>query len=120
MQEMAASMEGGLDSERLREIVLDLKQAQARERQLRLEADTLLHGLKALTLARDSAEVFGRIMEVLREPLGFEQAFVLSAEGSPVGELRVIASTAPVEEEALWRAGELFGRALGGEVIVSV
>lgn len=120
MREVAASVEGGLERERLREIVLDLKQAQERERQLRLEADTLLHGLKALTLARDSAEVFGRIMEVLREPLGFEQAFVLSAEGAPTGTLRVIASTAPVVEDELWQGGELFARALDGEVVVSV
>lgn len=120
MREVEAGVGAGLDSERLREIVLDLKQAQARERQLRLEADTLLHGLKALTLARDSAEVFGRIMEVLREPLGFEQAFVLSAAGSPEGELRMIASTAPVVGDARWCVGALFSRALEGEVIISV
>ncbi|MGA0236174.1 MAG: PAS-domain containing protein, partial [Alphaproteobacteria bacterium] len=78
--------------EQLREALVALEQATARERQTRLESEFLLESLRDLGFAERTSEVYSRSLEMLRESMPFDEAFVLRAPFS--GELlKVAAST---------------------------
>lgn len=113
MTEVKSSTE--VTAERLREVVLDLEVAKEHEQLLRQEATALLDGLKALTEAKTPEEIFRRLLEALRGPLGFDAALVLrpiDAEDSLV----VDVTTDPVFVGARFSLGKTFKRALGGKV----
>ncbi|APR86213.1 PAS/PAC sensor signal transduction histidine kinase [Minicystis rosea] len=108
-----------ITAERLREVVLDLEVAKEHEQQLREEASALLLGLRALTEAKTPEEVFLRLLEALRAPLRFDEAFVLR----PIDAERALAvdvSTEPRFVGARFPQGRALTRALDGKVTTFV
>ncbi len=100
-----------IPAERLRELLLDLEQAERRERELRVQSEALLAGVRALTEATTPDELFDGILRTLREPLGFDDAFVLRpSRESNVS--RVAATTNPTLLGLPWRVGRAFSRVL--------
>lgn len=111
-------MDDNDSTERLREVLLDLEQAQRRDRALRMESDALLSGLRALSEANTPEDLFLRILEALREPLAFEAAFVLRPNPSLQG-LACTAATDPRFLGSAWTMGRAFTRVLhAGRVVV--
>jgi HPt (histidine-containing phosphotransfer) domain-containing protein len=108
-----------VSAERLREVVLDLEVAKAHEQQLRQEATALLDGLKALTEATTPEEMFRRLLEALRGPLGFDAALV-TRQIDEEDALVVDVSTDPVLMGARFPLGKTFRRALGGRVTTHI
>lgn len=105
--------------ERLRELLIELEESQQRERELRVQSDALLAGVRALAEASSPAELFSRVLESLREVLAFEHAFVL--RGPPGGELVVTSSTTPLFLGTRWELGKSFARILSaGRVAIHV
>lgn len=102
-------------AERLREIVVDLEVAREHERQLRQEATALLDGLKALTEAKTPEEVFLRLLEALRAPLGFDNALVMRPIDGQEG-FRVDVSTDKRFHGLHFPLAKTLKRALGGTV----
>lgn len=100
-----------IPAERLRELLLDLEQAQRRERELRVQSEALLAGVRAITEATSPDELIAGIFRSLREPLGFDDAFVLRP-AREAGVLRVAAATRGALVGAPWRIGKAFGRLL--------
>ena len=105
-------------AERLRELLLDLEQAQRRERELRIQSDAILSGLRALSEAATPDELFARVLEALREPLAFDAALVLRQRpGSPV--LMCAGATDVRFIGRSWTAGRTFERIFSaGRVVV--
>jgi len=107
-----------IPAERLRELLLDLEQAERRERELRVQSEALLAGVRSLAEATTPEELFDGMLRSLREPLGFDDAFVLRPSREP-SVSRVAAATAPALVGRAWRIGKTFSRALqSGRVAV--
>lgn len=105
-------------TERLRELLLDLEQSQRRERELLAQSEALLAGVRALTEASTPDELFGRILEALRQPLSFDDAFVLR-KSRESGVLVATSATHPLLVGTSWSIGKAFARVLqGGRVVV--
>lgn len=102
--------------EQLREALVDLEQATARERQTRLETEFLLESLRELGFADRSQEVYEQALKKLREAIAFDDAFVLRA---PFGDepLRAVATTHDRFAEAAFELGPHFDRVRGGHVV---
>lgn len=101
--------------ERLRELVLDLELAKARERELREEATALLAGLSAITDATSPEEVIERVLAALRVPFAFDAAFVLRPREAE-GVLVVETATDPLFHGVRFPVAKVFERALRGRV----
>lgn len=86
-------------SEQLREALLDLERANSKERDLRLETETLLAGLNVLTNYHDRDKIFEKMLEVLRKLINFEDAFVLTSQKN---ELQIVASTSTKFSNMTW------------------
>ena len=102
--------------EQLREALVALEQATARERQTRLETEFLLESLRDLGFADRTSEVYQHALEKLRESIPFEEAFVLR---TPFGNepLRVVASTNERFADAVFEVGPHFERVKNGHVV---
>ncbi len=87
----------------MRDALLDLERANARERQSRREAEILLEGLRILSDYERREELFGPLLQVLQSGIGFEDAFILVA--ADAGRLRVVATTSPRFLEVEWPPG---------------
>jgi len=110
--------EGAISAERLRELLLDLEQSQQRERELRAQSDALLAGVRAFTEASSPDDLFRRVLDVLKEPLAFEDAFVLRA-GSDASMLVATTATNEALLGTRWTLGKTFTRILSaGRVVV--
>ena len=110
--------ESSQSAERLRELLLDLEQSQERERALRAQSEALLAGVKALTEASTPDDLFARVIEALREPLSFDDAFVLRSSLDP-STLVATAATSPMLLGSRWTIGKGFARILhAGRVVV--
>lgn len=70
-------------------IIQRLNRVRERERDLRLEAETLLQGLRILTAGSPSHKVLEELFQLLRGPLGFEAAWVVRR--NRVGKLEWVA-----------------------------
>ncbi len=103
------------DVELLRESLIDLERARQHERAVRLEAEGLLKGLRALNEARDTQELFDNLAAVLRDLVPFEDAFLLGVGGR--GGYRVVRSTARLFLGLKWSPREVLKRVLGGETL---
>ena len=64
------------EPERLREALIDIERSRDRERQLRLESEALLTGLRALTVAESAADMFAGLCAAFQPILSFQDAFV--------------------------------------------
>ena len=113
MTEVSSSTE--VTAERLREVVLDLEAAKEHEQLMRQEATALLEGLKALTEAKTPEDIFRRLLEALRGPLGFDAALVMRPIDADES-LLVEVSTEPIFLGARFPLGKAFRRALDGKV----
>jgi diguanylate cyclase (GGDEF)-like protein len=101
--------------EDLREALFDLDRAKRAEQNLRRQYEQLLRGLEVLRRTDGNQEMFTELLELFREPLEFEQAFIL-VHHEP-GTMRPIAATDQRLETIEWRAGDFTERALTGEPI---
>jgi diguanylate cyclase (GGDEF)-like protein/PAS domain S-box-containing protein len=103
------------DVELLHESLAELERAYQHERAVRLETEGLLSGLRALNEARDTRQLFDTLAEVLRDPVPFEDAFLIGAGGR--GGYRVVRSTARVFLGLRWSPRETLKRVLDGETV---
>lgn len=101
----------------LREALFDLERANARERQSRLEAELLLDGLQVLSDHDRGDSLFERLLDVLRDGLGFADAFILSS--SDAGPLTVIATTHARFTEIRWPRDRIIQRLRTGPPIAA-
>ena len=96
------------EPEQLREALLDLERANSRERDIRLEAEALLSGLRVLTDHDRRDTMFGDLLQLLRGLLGFDDAVILLARDA--AEMHAVASTSPRFEDVVWARGNLVDR----------
>ena len=101
------------NSEKLREALLDLEESRKREHQQRKTSEMLLAGLHAIVMGKNPDDIFHRLLDVLREPLGFEAAFVLRE--SRDGSMKAIASSDPAFTETVWQPRAMFERVFSGQ-----
>jgi diguanylate cyclase (GGDEF)-like protein/PAS domain S-box-containing protein len=102
-------------SEGLGEELFDLERARQRERQLRLEAEGLLEGLRALTAAMDTQQVFERLVGVLRGFVPFQDAIMLQLAGP--GQLESVYATSSIYRGLRWPVGRMLHRVLDGQTV---
>lgn len=106
-----------IQPEQLLESLLDLERSRQRERDIRLESEALLEGLRGIAGARGRHELFESLVDALGNVLSFEHAFILQMEQD--GLMTVVTTTLDVIEESLWKPGSVFKRALAGRPIAS-
>jgi len=102
-------------SEQLLETLLDLEHSRLRERDLRIESDILIEGLRGITGARDMEMLFHVLVRMLYSVIEFEEAFILQAQSD--GQMIPIASTAERLRHTLWHPASVFNRALAGRPV---
>ena len=102
-------------SEQLLETLLDLEHSRLRERDLRIESDILIDGLRGITVARDMEMLFRVLVRMLHSVIEFEEAFILQAQGD--GLMVPIASTAERLRRTVWHPASVFHRALAGRPV---
>lgn len=102
--------------EQLREALVALEQATARERQTRLESEFLLESLRDLGFAERTSEVYSRALVMLRQSIEFDEAFIIRAafSGEP---LRSVASTTERYAQLTFDMAPHFERVKHGAVI---
>ncbi len=103
------------DLEHLRESLIELDRLRLHERNLRLESESLMRGLRALSDAQDTGAMFDALADVLRDMVPFADAFLLAMGGR--GGFRVVRSTAPRFLGLRWSPREVLGRVLDGETV---
>ncbi|MBT9546976.1 MAG: response regulator [Candidatus Sericytochromatia bacterium] len=110
-----------MENERLRELLLELERARNWERLLRLESDTLLDGLKVLTLSESFETTFPRLLQVLQAAFEFEQACVLVLKQEGHLELAAFHTGSQTELEfpKQWQVGRFFERVFNGKPIAA-
>lgn len=106
-----------LQSEQLLETLLDLERARQRERDIRLEAEALLDGLRGMGEAHTQQELFQSLVLALRNVIDFEEAFILRATQSP--QLAVLATTLPAIHDGRWQIGPVLAKAIAGKPVAS-
>jgi PAS domain S-box-containing protein len=100
------------DSERLRELLLDMERANKREREQRQEADALLEGLRALTVNPDEEPRYDAMLLALQPLLEFEHAALLTLDAD--GVYAASFATSPAFATMRWPGGPLSQRAASG------
>ncbi|MBN2752546.1 MAG: sensor domain-containing diguanylate cyclase, partial [Rhodospirillaceae bacterium] len=103
------------DVELLRESLIQLDRSRQHERNMRLETEGLLRGLRILTEVRDTQGVFDSLAGALRHMVPFEDAFLLSLEGR--SGYRVIRSTSRHYLGLKWSPQGMLERVLKGETV---
>ncbi len=105
-----------MENEELREALLNLERSRNRERQLRIETEGLLQGLRILTRSKDTQDVFVRLLKVLKELIAFDDAFILREQ---IGnDMHTVVCTDPLFENCRWKAGKKFDRVLAGSPLI--
>lgn len=102
-------------SEELLEALVDLERAKEKERESRFESEVLLDGLRAITAAPGADEMLASLLRVLRNAIGFDEAFILAANGGDT--FQVVATTDPVFRSGAWVPGAMFKRVLAGSPV---
>ncbi|PLX92970.1 MAG: hypothetical protein C0621_08455 [Desulfuromonas sp.] len=105
-----------VNTEELREMLVDLNRARDSERRHRIVLEGVLEGLRIITQAENTFEAFNSLLKVFKDFLGFDHAFVLQ-EKNP-GVFSVSAATDDVFAATLWVPGKVFERVLSGQIIV--
>ena len=103
------------ETEQLREALIDQGRARDRERELRLESENLLDGLRILALNQGAELLLGELIAASRTVIPFQDAFILIRGDD--GCLRPIIATAPVYDNSLWEPGAVFDRVLRGQPV---
>ncbi|MGB5064816.1 MAG: sensor domain-containing diguanylate cyclase [Candidatus Competibacter sp.] len=104
-------------SEQLLETLLDLERSRQRERDLRIESETLLEGLRSITDAQDTETLFLALVKVLHSVIDFKDAFILQAQNSQ--EIVSIASTSEKIRSTTWQCLSVFNRVLAGQPVAT-
>lgn len=104
-------------SEQLLETLLDLERSRQRERDLRIESEALLEGLRSITDAQDTETLFQALVRVLHSVIDFEDAFVLQAQNG--GEMVPIVSTSERIQNTTWQFLSVFNRVLAGRPVAT-
>ncbi|WP_119153211.1 putative bifunctional diguanylate cyclase/phosphodiesterase [Caldimonas tepidiphila] len=102
-------------AEELREALIDLGRARDHERQMRLQTETLLEGLRVLTQAQNKRQVFAALTAVLQRFAPFEEAFLM--QECPGGGLEVTESTHPAFDGTRWQPAAMLQRVLSGKTV---
>jgi len=100
-------------TEELREALLNLEEARKMEAQQRLTAEALLAGMQVLVTTEETTKIFPNLFEILRRPMDFQAAFVLTAGAD--GLFLPIAVSNAMFANTTWEAGPLFRRVLAGD-----
>ena len=103
------------ETEQLREALIDQGRARDRERELRLESESLLDGLRILALNQGTELLLGELIAASRTVIPFQDAFIL-VRGSD-GCLKPIIATTPVYDNSLWEPRAVFDRVLCGQPV---
>lgn len=106
-----------IKSEQLLETVLDLERSRQREREIRMESEALLEGLRAMSEAHSQDALFQALVSALRNVIVFEEAFILEAGDSD--ELTVLASTFEAPRSSAWAVGSMFKKVLLGKPVAA-
>lgn len=101
-----------IESERLREALLDLERTRARQKEALDVAAQLFRCLHVFDAPRGPDRILHDFMIELRPMLGFEEAFFLAPDEG--GGLRVTAATSPRFEGTRWSQGPMLRRAASG------
>lgn len=104
-------------SEQLLETLLDLERSRQRERDLRIESEALLEGLRSITDAQDTETLFRALVRVLHSVIDFEDAFILQAQNGQ--EIVSIASTSEKIKNSTWQFLSVFNRVLAGQPVAT-
>jgi signal transduction histidine kinase/CheY-like chemotaxis protein len=104
-----------LKQETLRETLIELERARSKERELRIEYETLINGLGIVNSTQSKDEMFTRLLDVLQGMIAFDDAFILREDQD---QLRTIASTSSLFEGSAWRPDKAFRRALDGQIVM--
>ncbi len=104
-------------AEELREALIDLDRAREHERQMRLQTETLLEGLRVLTQAQNTRDLFVELLSVLRRFVPFEAAFLMQEAAD--GLLEVTQTTSATFEGLRWTRGSLLERVASGRIVAA-
>lgn len=104
------------DNEVVREALINLERSREKERVLREQANNLLEGLEIITSATGTEDMLGRLLKMVTEQLGCEDAFILSPKRQleEQCELECIGSTDPIYAAQSWHCQKVFQRVLDG------
>jgi diguanylate cyclase (GGDEF)-like protein len=102
-------------AEELREALVDLDRARDRERQMRFQTEGLLEGLRVITRARDTRQMFEELSAVLQRFVPFEAAFLLERDAS--SDFEVKHSTHPAFEGSRWTPDSMLQRVINGRIV---
>lgn len=105
-----------MNSEELREMLIDLNRAKDLERSHRAVSDGVLEGLSIISRSTNTHEAFNQLLKVLKKLIGFDCAFVLREESD--GLFKCAASTDSLLENTVWPSEKLFKRVLAGQPVV--
>lgn len=106
-----------IQSEQLLESLLDLERARLREHEIRVETETLLEGLRRITIAQERGDLFLALVETLRNIIDFDDAFILQAESN--NKMTVLATTLDILNDSVWIPDSVFRKTLIGRPIAS-
>lgn len=106
-----------LQSEQLLETLLDLERSRQLEREIRLEAEALLEGLRGMSEAHEQQDLFQSLVQAMRTVIDFEEAFILRA--TKMAQMAVLATTLPSIHEGRWEIGPVFAKAIAGKPVAS-
>ena len=106
-----------IKQEQLLESLLDLERSRQRERNIRLETESLLNGLRGIADAKGRQELFRSLLEALGNVLNFHHAFILETDENDW--MTVLATTFEPVIKTKWRKEKVFKRALCGRPIAS-
>jgi len=106
-----------IQPEQLLESLLDLERSRQREREIRLETEALLEGLRAITEAHEQHELFQALVDAFRRVVDFDQAFILQSAGNDA--MSVLGATFDAVKDTTWEIGSVFRRALSGRPVAS-
>ncbi|MBW2466879.1 MAG: response regulator [Deltaproteobacteria bacterium] len=102
-------------SSALHEALLNLDRARKQEQCLKEESDALLQGMDIIISSESTTKAFNMVLEVLKNLLGFDDAFVLREQGD--GCLSVVASSSSQFENSVWQPGAMFKHVLAGNSV---
>ena len=106
-----------IKSEQLLETVLDLERSRQREREIRMESEALLEGLRAMSEAHSQEELFQALVSSLRNVIDFEQAFILQADDHE--KMTVLVTTFEASQNSTWIEGSMFKKVLAGKPVAA-
>jgi diguanylate cyclase (GGDEF)-like protein/PAS domain S-box-containing protein len=104
-------------SEQLLETLLDLERSRQREREIRVETEALLEGLRGIADADEWEPLFQSLVQTLGRVIDFEEAFILEATNSE--KMVVLAATFEAVRNSVWPIGPVFRKALVGKPVAS-